>query len=233
MAEKGCSQCTAVTKGRRCKRKSCKTGPFCWQHTQLRLKLSVKKSTVAAAGLGLFVHNPKDPQAVVFKEGDVVIDYTGQRMTKSELDRKYPGDTDAPYAMENDIEGYFVDAVKTNSGVARYANDCSPAGIERCNASLSGYHKEGVFKLAIIANKDLKHGVEIFVSYGSEYWTGDPTPALEAGKKRRDDAERQYAQDLAKAKRDRERKRKIKRKRKRKEGGKKKKKTNKQARLRF
>jgi hypothetical protein len=160
MSKRSCDTCTALNKhGKRCTRVTCIYGPKCWQHTQLQDHLEVKQSSIAAAGKGLFAKKE-------FKKDAIIAPYGGKVLSKAELDRKYPGDKLAPYALQAG-KNKFIDAKRTNSGVARYANDCRTANskAKQCkgnNARLTGKNLK--------ASKKIKNGSEIFAGYGPSYW---------------------------------------------------------------
>lgn len=122
--------------------------------------LVVKKSTLSGAGKGLFTK--KD-----IKKGERFLEYLGEIVTEAELDRR----------AEKDIFGYAfyiskkkcIDAYYTPNELARYANDAK--GLSRVkglnnNACYVVYRNSGWIK----AERNIKAGEEIFVSYGAEYW---------------------------------------------------------------
>ena len=130
------------------------------QNKYMSKDLLVKRSTLKAAGKGLFTR--KD-----IKKGERIVEYLGEIVTEAELDRR----------AENDIYGYAfyiskkkcVDAYYTPEEFARYANDAKGLtkvkGL-RNNSCYDVYKNSGWIK----AEKDIKAGEEIFVSYGAEYW---------------------------------------------------------------
>jgi SET domain-containing protein len=122
--------------------------------------LIVKKSTLPGSGKGLFTKRD-------IKKGERFIEYLGEVVTEAELDRR----------ADKNIFGYAfyiskrkcIDAFYTPNELARYANDAK--GLSRVegvtnNASYVIYNNRGW----IIAEKNIKAGEEIFVSYGAEYW---------------------------------------------------------------
>ena len=166
-----CDTCSATSAktGTRCKRRTCATHPYCWQHTQSIQKLKVKDSQVAGKGLyaaKLSKENKKKKKmwrgkVVVFKKTEKVVKYGGKLYTKEQFNRKYPGDYTVPYALE--LKGKkYLDARSTKAGVGRYANDCKGTRLP-CNARLS----ENGF---IVATKNIYEGDEILVPYGRDYW---------------------------------------------------------------
>jgi SET domain-containing protein len=120
----------------------------------------VKKSQIPGAGKGLYTK-------VDFKKGERIIEYIGEIITEAELDRR----------AERDIFGYAfyinkrrcIDAYYTPEALARYANDAK--GLTRVkglknNCCYSIWKNRGWIE----AERDIKAGEEIFVSYGAEYW---------------------------------------------------------------
>lgn len=122
--------------------------------------LIVKKSTIPNAGKGLFTKRD-------VKKGERIVEYLGEVITEAELDRR----------AENDIYGYAfyiskrkcIDAYYTPEALARYANDAR--GLNRIkgisnNCSYEIWKNRGWIR----AEKNIKAGDELFVSYGNEYW---------------------------------------------------------------
>jgi len=162
MSVRTCDRCTAETREkRRCTRRTCIYGPFCWQHTNKFEKLKVASSVFG--GRGLFCFGP--PREVVFRKSDIIAEYTGDVLTPQELERIYPGDTLAEYTVQT--PNRIVDAKRTNAGVARYANDCR-GRIKRgmCNAEFVEKRR----RIYLRALRNISSGDEILVSYGEEYW---------------------------------------------------------------
>ena len=122
--------------------------------------LIVKKSKLPKAGKGLFTKRD-------IKKGERFVEYLGEIVTEKELDRR----------AEDDIYGYAfyisknrcIDAFYTPDELARYANDANGLtkvkGLKN-NSSYTIYKNRGWIE----AERDIKAGEEIFVSYGSEYW---------------------------------------------------------------
>ncbi len=115
----------------------------------------MKKSTVRGAGKGLFATKE-------FHRNEKIAPYRGDHLTKRELDRRYPGNTEAQYTVKT-AEGGYIDARNTNAGVARYANH-KPSF--RANAALVSVGRD---RVAIEAEKRIMPRSEIFVDYGPEF----------------------------------------------------------------
>lgn len=122
--------------------------------------LEVKRSRIPKAGKGLFTKRD-------IKKGERVVEYLGEIITDKECGKR----------AENDQYGYVfyinkqkcIDAHHTPEALARYANDAKGLikvkGINN-NASYEVWQNRGW----ITAEKSIKAGSEIFVSYGAEYW---------------------------------------------------------------
>lgn len=122
--------------------------------------LEVKLSGISGAGMGLFTKRD-------IKKGERVVEYLGEIITDEECTRR----------AEEDKYGYIfyiskkkcVDAYNTPEALARFANDAK--GLTKVkgmtnNCCYSIWKNRAWIK----AEKDIKSGVEILVSYGAEYW---------------------------------------------------------------
>jgi hypothetical protein len=158
-----------------CRRETKVTHPYCWQHTRIHMKLRVTHSSIGGAGLGLFAApKPKNTDAeYAFKKGEKVAPYNGEMLNKEEYERRYGAgkDTLAPYMLQI-TKNKFVDGIRSDSGLGRYAND--PRGTaydKKKNATFTAPTKTGTFP-SLTATRNIRWGEEIFVSYGKDYWPG-------------------------------------------------------------
>lgn len=127
---------------------------------QEKEQLEVKTSTIPNAGRGLFAKQ-------TFKYGDHIVDYTGEVLTKEQLDARY-GEGLAPYALELK-KGLYVDAANESlSSLGRFANDVRGTK-KKTNARFSYSSKKQTARL--VATRIIHPGDEIFVSYGAGYWS--------------------------------------------------------------
>lgn len=121
---------------------------------------TVKKSQIPGAGKGLYTKRD-------IKKGERFLEYLGEIITEKELDAR----------AENDFYGYAfyiskkkcIDAYNTPDAIARYANDAK--GLTRVeglknNCCYDVWKNGGWIK----AERNIKAGEEILVSYGKEYW---------------------------------------------------------------
>lgn len=120
--------------------------------------LIVKRSGLPGAGKGLFTK-------VFIPKGTSIVEYKGNRTTWKEVDHK-DGENGYIYFISRKN---VIDASKTKSALARYANDAR--GLQRVKGLLnnSEYREEGS-KVYIVSTKDIPARGEIFVGYGKEYW---------------------------------------------------------------
>lgn len=119
--------------------------------------LYVDDSTIPGAGKGLFTK-------IDIPKGTRVVEYKGRRTTWKEV--------------KNDSTNYYIytinrnnviDAQKTLSALARYANDAKGFTRVKGLTNNSVYVNEG--KRAFIeAVKNIPAGTEIFVDYTQDYW---------------------------------------------------------------
>ncbi len=121
--------------------------------------LFTKKSTLPDAGKGLFTK-------VLIPKGTKVTEYKGEVLTWKQVEQM--ADYRNGYVFYF-TRNYVVDAWKTKSGVAHFANDAN--GLTRVEGirNNSEYDTEKK-KCYIVATRDISAGSEIFVEYGAEYW---------------------------------------------------------------
>lgn len=178
MGEKACGQCTAITKkGTRCKLNTCVIGPKCWMHTLSENNLKVKQSHIKEAGKGLYAQKGRSKNNdIVFKKDSVIGEYSGKILTLDEVN-KMPVNK-RTYILQHG-KNRFIDAVKTNSGPARYANDCRASNKAKgeCSGNNAKFIKSQN-KMNLKATKNIKNSDEIFVSYGPTYWTKKKAKAV-------------------------------------------------------
>ena len=135
--------------------------------------LKVKKSTLPAAGKGLFTLND-------VKKGEIVCEYEGERITWAEAivrnDKNKGGYV--YYINKNNC----IDAYHYLDTFGRYANDA--AGVGR----ISGFRNNSTYEVIknrvfIRATRNIPANSEIFVSYGRSYWNIMKGELQEAAKK--------------------------------------------------
>ena len=148
-------RCTYEGKKGRCKNMTTITHPYCAKHTKKVMGLSVKKSKIKGAGLGLFAER-------TFKKGEEICKYEGEILTIDEYDERYADDDMGAYGITlNDKQ--IVDAALTSSGLGRYACDYHGSG-KKNNAEYQSDDDE----IWIVAIKKIKKGDEIYTDYGED-----------------------------------------------------------------
>lgn len=167
-----CQRCSGTTRaGNQCSRRTCIGTPKCWQHLLNEGKLRIKASTVPGAGKGLFAMDRRAAQqAVIFRPGDIVVDYGGAATTAAVLQARY-GNYTAPYGLH--VSGARFENAACKRGAGALANHGPPA---RANARYSytaagGGGRRGVLR----ATKVIKNNSEVLVNYGDDYLFNEPT----------------------------------------------------------
>jgi len=159
-----CARCNSQTSGgRRCKRTSCKWGPKCWSHSRRDLGLTIKKSKIPGAGLGLFALRDFGPNELIGV-------YNGKLVSNAVANKDDTGYA-VEYTKKKQMEG-----AGTQTGLARYANNCPRAQrlAGRCPGDQNSYFavdtKAKKVRLRVHKKGEIKKGQEILASYGAEYW---------------------------------------------------------------
>ncbi len=128
------------------------------QMALLEKQLRVKRSSLPKAGKGLFTK-------VFIPKGTRIVEYKGRTRTWKEI-------TDDP-AFNGYVyyinRRHVVDAKKTFTALARYANDAKGLSNKDGLRNNSEYEEDGR-KVYITAMKNIPEGAEILVGYGKEYW---------------------------------------------------------------
>ena len=139
-----------------CRRRVAIGLPMCWQHSRMAYGVRVGPSTIPEAGRGLFARR-------AFRKGEVICPYGGQLISVDEVERRYPGDTLAPY-VEQISDTEYRDAACVR-GLGSMAN-----GMARradCNAETFVRRDRTPWLRAF---KPIPEGTEIFNHYGPEYF---------------------------------------------------------------
>ena len=142
-----CVSCRGKTKsGAACSRSTCKYAPFCWQHSSVE----VKRSTIPGAGRGLFAKRD-------IKKDQKVGDYTvgTEKLTGAQYTERYPNRRSTHVAK---VGNYYYDATNPKRNVAGMANR-KPGG-NNLKLKSSG---------ALVANKNIRAGSELYLAYGGSY----------------------------------------------------------------
>ncbi|MCX6140104.1 MAG: SET domain-containing protein [Candidatus Kapabacteria bacterium] len=148
-------RCAHIGDKGRCKRMTTVTHPFCGQHTREHLFVTVKKSLIPKAGLGLFAEK-------AFSVDERIVEYSGEKLTTAQYDRRYDKDSMGSYGISLS-ENFVIDARQTTSGVARYACDYHGSG-KKPNAEYVNFGS----RIWIVATRRIKAGDEILTDYGDD-----------------------------------------------------------------
>jgi SET domain-containing protein len=124
----------------------------------LEKQLFVKKSTIPNSGKGLFTKK-------FIPKGTRIVEYKGKVSSWKEVKDEDGKNGYIFYITRNNV----IDALKTLSALARYANDAK--GLTRVKGLVNNcdYITDGK-KAYIESKKDIPAGSEIFVDYGKDYW---------------------------------------------------------------
>jgi hypothetical protein len=131
----------------------------------------------SAYGKGLFAHDKTLPfggprnRRIVFRNGDVIVDYNGEPVSQAELDRRYDRngtEYSAPYGIINYLTDQRYDGA-CRRGVGNLANH--GRGHNK-NADLTSLANGQV---VLTATKNIVNGDEIIVDYGADYNLNEPT----------------------------------------------------------
>ena len=159
-----CARCNSETAGgRRCKRTSCKWGPKCWAHSRRDLGLTIKKSKIPGAGLGLFALRDFGPNELIGV-------YNGKLVSNAVANKD-----DTGYAVQY-TDAKQMEGAGTQTGLARYANNCPRAQrlAGRCPGDQNSYYAVDTtakrVRLRVHKKGGIKKGQEILASYSAEYW---------------------------------------------------------------
>lgn len=155
-------QCKGNNKhGQRCKRRVIIGLPYCFQHLQSITHLKIQDSTLEGAGKGLFAWRP-GAQGNVFNANQWIIPYSGEQMTRAQLDARYGQTATAPYGMEIS-RNHFLDAA-THRSVASLINH-----EHEYHANCKFQKNPRDQKVWVRCTDPIEHGDELFVDYGASY----------------------------------------------------------------
>jgi len=151
--------------GQRCKRETCIGTNYCFQHLESIKHLKIRPSTIPNAGKGLYAWDLKQPQnAIIFRRGEKIIDYRGERITDDdELEERY-GENTAPYSCRVNKNLVIDSACKR--GVASMANSSRGTQLHN-NATLRSSNVRGGGAY-VQCTTNIRNRQEILVSYANQ-----------------------------------------------------------------
>ena len=150
-----CCRCEATTKtGGRCRRRTKKQLPYCYEHARSILHVDIRPSTIDGAGLGLFALEQFNP-------GDLIAPYKGEILNRKQMDDRY-GEGLAPYALEINKNTYIDSAC--SRGTASFIN--TKKGHNNARFSVYSGRAGHPPSASVKATKRILPNQEIFVDYG-------------------------------------------------------------------
>ena len=124
----------------------------------LEKQLVIKRSTIAAAGKGLFTTKP-------IAKGTRIVEYKRRITTWKEVNHDNGKNGYIYYINRNHV----IDAKPLSRTFGRYANDASGLKTLKSVKNNARYVVDNL-RVYIEAVKDIPAGGEILVRYGKEYW---------------------------------------------------------------
>lgn len=159
MSQKVKVQCISMNRNNtRCKHYTVR-GELCHQHLEQKGRLKIRPSKIVGAAQGLYTTKP-------IEEGQFIAPYTGDHIATNR-----PNYAGGPYVLKvkNNPTKTFIDAKKTNTGEARYVNDCKPNDAN-CSINAEFVYNHRTKKAGVKATKDIPADAEVYAKYGPNYW---------------------------------------------------------------
>ena len=148
-----CQQCKGKTKtGAQCKRKTC-YGKYCYFHVRKMYGVRTKRTRY---GKGLFAIKR-------FEAGDMICPLDGEKIRAAELNKRYPRDAPAVYAIR---EHNQIEDAACRRGIGAHAN--ARRGV-RCNTKFVLFGRGNRRRFWLQATRLIEPGREIFCHYGDDY----------------------------------------------------------------
>lgn len=161
---------TPPYEGKSCSRTVTIGLPLCWQHMKIVHGVQVKQAyrNNTPIGKGLFATRE-------FARDAWICPYINHEITEDELEARYPGDMQAPYAETNEGTGRqattYHDAACVR-GIAALANGEARKRDSNCTIEERGAPPGGTdYKLWLRARKRIKATDELIAHYGAEYFS--------------------------------------------------------------
>lgn len=157
--------CCHARTGGQCKKRTVIGIRYCWQHLLKVKRLRIKASPIS--GKGLFaIDKTQGPDAIIFRPGDRIIAYDGERVSKETIDARY-GEWTAPYGIRARA-GVFENGA-TQRGVGTLINH---ADKKYANSRFSVGNDHRVY---FVATRIIRNNREILCPYGPSYRFNEKT----------------------------------------------------------
>lgn len=130
---------------------------MCPKHLREHYHVHMADSTIPGAGRGVFACGAKEG-GVVFLQGDVVVPYAGEHIDYKELHRRY-GNATAPYAIL--VRPNLYEDGACVRGIGSMINHSA----DHPNVTFMRHRN----RIYFMAQRDILHGEELLVHYGSNY----------------------------------------------------------------
>ena len=162
-----CKEISPITH-KQCRRRTVIGTGYCWQHLLMFYHLRIEPSTIKkgdkSIGYGLFAAGPPGP--VVFRKGEVVVYYGGDKCSEKTMNDRY-GEFTAPYGLEVGKKGSEVGYDGAcDRGVGNLVNHKPDL---KANTRFSVTTVDGEKIPCLRASKSIRANQELFVDYGREY----------------------------------------------------------------
>ena len=167
-----CLRCSHLNPNKnppRCRRNVCIGLDLCWQHLEQINHIKIRVSTNLDAGKGLFAFQKGGaPNAIIFRENEIICEYIGEHLTDDELTERYGEDGTAPYATDTGIAGDNIDCA-VRRGVGALINH-APNRQVNCKWRTNRNNN----RVFIVASKTIRNNQELFLNYGARYVMNPP-----------------------------------------------------------
>jgi hypothetical protein len=164
--------------GAQCDRISCEHLPMCARHLRSHYWLRVGRTQLEDregnrfAFKGVFADRPGAEEGEkVFRKGDRVAIYFGERKSREQLSRDFGIDHTAPYALavsDGVIDAACVRSVGALVNTHRRGGDVSPQG-GGTNCRYAVQQRPGVGHVNMVATRNIYQGQELLAPYGRDY----------------------------------------------------------------
>jgi hypothetical protein len=149
----------------RCKKRVQIGLDLCWIHLLKDRKLRIKESLIPNTGLGLFVEDKNANEGdVIFRKGAVICNYNGDVISYQLGEGRYGANT-GPYLISITEKGYREDAALARGVGSLINHKCQTLS----NVNFVKKRLNGIYRISIMANKNIRNYSELYVNYGKAY----------------------------------------------------------------